>query len=118
MANRSQYSILEYDIHSGGARVDEALAMLERIVSQARHCGPKLFAVITGYGSSGGTCRIFSSVIAKCRKYKSQRHIRGFLRGELAGDFFSKEYMDFPDAASIPVRYKQCPNPGIVFICV
>ena len=108
----------EFDLHEHGMRVDDALSRLERVVSSARAHGPRLFAVVTGYGSSGGTSRIKSAVLETCRRYRSQNHIRGFLDGELAADFFTPEYLSFPAAASIPPRYRRSPNPGIVFICV
>ena len=110
--------IEEYDLHGKGMLVDDALARLDRIVSAARANGPSIFAVVTGYGSSGGTSRIKSAVLAACRKFKRQNHIRGYLDGEFAGDIFSPQFLDFPDAASIPARYHRSPNPGIVFIQV
>jgi hypothetical protein len=111
-------AIPEYDLHRNGMFVDDALARLEQIVSGARGGGPKLFAVITGYGSSGGTSKIKSAVLAKCRKYKAQNHIRGFLDGEKAGDMFSPEFLSFPDAAALPAIYHRTGNPGIVIIRV
>ena len=116
MARRSEFP--EYDLHPCGTTVDDALARLNRIVSSARGGGPSVFAVITGYGSSGGTAMIKSAVLAACRRYVRQRHIRGFLDGEYAGDIFSAQYQAFPEASRVPVRYKRTPSPGIVFICV
>ena len=116
MARRPDFP--EYDLHPCGARVDDALAQLNRIVSSARGGGADVFAVITGYGSSGGTSRIKSAVLAACRKYVRQNHIRGYLDGECAGDIFSPQYLSFPDAGLIPVFYKRFPNPGLVFVCV
>ena len=110
--------IPEHDLHAHGMRVDDALAKLDRLVSSARGGGPRLFAVVTGYGSSGGTSRIKSAVLAACRAYRRQNHIRGFLDGEFAGDVFSEQFRAFPGAASIPARYHRSPNPGIVFIRV
>ena len=107
----------EFDLHQRGARVDDALAHLNRLVSASRGGGPSVFAVITGYGSSGGTAMIKSAVLAACRRYLRQRHIRGFLDGEYAGDIFSAQYQAFPAADRIPVAYKRSPNPGLVFIC-
>ncbi len=98
-------------------RVDDALARLERLVAASRGGGPRLFAVVTGYGSSGGTSRIKSAVLAACRVYLRQNHIRGFLDGELAGDILSEQSLAFPDSASIPARFRRSPNPGVVFIC-
>ena len=111
-------SFPEYDLHPAGARVDDAVAQLNRIISSARGGGANLFAVITGYGSSGGTAMIKGAVLAACRRYLRQHHIRGFLDGEFAGDMFSPQYLAFPEAARIPNFYKRFPNPGIVFICV
>ncbi len=116
MAKRPPFP--EYDLHPQGARVDDAVAQLNRIVSAARGGGESLFAVITGYGSSGGTAMIKGAVLAACRRFKSQNHIRGYLDGEFAGDMFSPQFLAFPDAARIPNFYKRFPNPGIVFICV
>ena len=110
--------LIEYDRHPRGTNVDMALALLERIVSNARASGPSLFAVITGYGSSGGTSLIKQGVLAACRRYKAQNHIRGFLDGEFAGDVFSSECLAFPDSSRIPPPYRRSPNPGIVFIAV
>ena len=110
--------LMEYDLHPRGSNVDEALARLERIVSAARAGGPSLFAVITGYGSSGGTSLIKQGVLAACRRYKAQNHIRGFLDGEFAGDVFSNECLAFPDISLIPHSYRRAPNPGIVFVAV
>jgi len=110
-------SFPEYDVHAWGTTVDEALAQLDRIVSRSRGCGPSVFAVITGYGSSGGTAMIKSAVIAACRRYLRQRHIAGFLDGEYAGDIFSAQYQAFPAADRIPTAYKRSPNPGLVFVC-
>lgn len=110
--------LAEYDLHARGMRVDDATSELDRLVSRARNGGAKVFAVVTGYGSSGGTSRIKSSVLAACRKYLKQNHIRGFLDGEYAGDIFSRQFLAFPDCGLIPNDYKRCPNPGIVFIAV
>lgn len=110
--------IPEYDLHGSGMRVDGALAALERIISSARRSGPKIFAVVTGYGSTGGTSRIKDAVLAACRKYRRLNHIRGFVDGEKAADFLSPEFLAFPDAASIPVSYRRSPNPGVVIISV
>lgn len=110
--------IEEYDLHAHGARVDEALARLERIISAARGSGPKLFAVVVGYGSSGGTSRIKDGVLAACRKYLRQNHIRGYLDGEYAGDIFSTQALAFPSYYDVPLTYKRSPNPGIILICV
>ena len=108
----------EYDLHPRGARVDDAVAQLNRIVSAARGGGASVFAVITGYGSTGGTARIKGAVLAACRRYLRQNHIRGFLDGEYAGDMFSPQFLAFPEMSRIPNFYKRFPNPGIVFICV
>jgi len=110
--------ITEYDLHPRGAMVEDALSSLERIVSQARASGPKLFAVITGYGSSGGTAMIKDAVLKRCRRYVAQNHIRGYLDGEKAGDVFCAEFIAFPETWSIPAALKRSPNPGIVFIAV
>lgn len=110
--------LVEYDLHPRGARVDDALALLERIVSSARASGPSLFAVVTGYGSSGGTARIKEAVLAACRRYLRQNHIRGFLDGECAGDILSAQSLAFPDLALLPPSARRSPNPGVVYICV
>jgi len=108
-------SIPEYDLHPKGARVEDALAIFDRIVSRerGRH---GMFAVVTGYGSSGGTAKIKKAVLAACRQYRSQNHIRGFLDGEKAGDMFSSEALSFPRYAEIPVAYKRSGNPGVVIV--
>ena len=110
--------IPEFDLHPGGMRVDGALARLERIVSEARADGTGVFAVVTGYGSSGGTARIKEAVLSACALYLRQRHIRGYLDGEFAGDVFSPQYLAFPDGFRLPAACKRSPNPGVVYISV
>lgn len=110
--------IREYDLHPMGARVDDAIARLDRIISAERSKGHGTFCVVTGYGSTGGTAKIKNAVLAACRKYLRQNHIRGFLDGEKAGDIFSAEALAFPNLYSIPVSAKRSPNPGVVFIAV
>ena len=56
----------EYDLHGRGMRVDDATSELDRLISRARNGGVRVFGVVTGYGSSGGTCRIRSAVLALC----------------------------------------------------
>ena len=92
----------EYDLHAAGMRVDDALAALECIVSSARRGGSGLFAVVTGYGSSGGTSLIKEAVLAACREYRRLNHIRGFLDGEKAADLLSPESLAFPDSGRLP----------------
>jgi len=95
--------------------VDDAVAQLDRIVSaeRTRH---GMFAVVTGYGSSGGTAMIKEAVLSACRRYYRQNHIRGFLDGEKAGDMFSAEALGFPRYAELPSIYKRTGNPGVVII--
>ncbi|MBR4523723.1 MAG: Smr/MutS family protein [Kiritimatiellae bacterium] len=108
-------AIPEYDLHASGMYVDDALAKLDRVISAERGRGG-LFAVITGYGSTGGTSKIKNAVLSACRKYLRQHHIRGYLDGEKAGDMFSSEFLAFPNPAEIPLVYKRTANPGIVII--
>ncbi|MBR2940091.1 MAG: Smr/MutS family protein [Kiritimatiellae bacterium] len=117
-ATRDMKAVPEYDLHGRGMLVDDATSELDRLISRARNGGARVFAVVTGYGSTGGTSRIKSAVLAACRKYLRQNHIRGFLDGEYAGDIFSKQFLSFPDCGLIPNDCKRCPNPGIVFIAV
>lgn len=110
--------IPEYDLHPSGMRADDAVAEFDRIISSCRGRGVRLFAVITGYGSSGGTSMIKSSILASCRRYKRLNHIRGFIDGEKAGDMFSPEFLAFPEMASVPVCYKRSANPGMIFVAL
>ena len=57
-----------------------------------------------------------NEVLAACRKYLRQNHIRGYLDGEKAADMFSPEFLAFPNAAGIPAQYRRTANPGIVLI--
>lgn len=109
---------MEYDLHKRGMKVDDALAALDRIISCERAKGEGVFAVVTGYGSTGGTALIKNAVIAQCRRYARLYHIRGFLDGEYAGDVFSAQALSFPALYSLPVSATRSPNPGVVYIAV
>lgn len=110
-------SLAEYDLHKRGMRVDEALALLERVVSQERGSGA-VVSLVTGYGSTGGTAMIKEAVIAKCAEYVRLNHIRGYLDGEYAGDPFSTQALSFPDLWALPPSAKRSPNPGVVYIAL
>ena len=110
--------IAEYDLHPRGMRVDEAVARFDRIVSAERSAGRGVFCVVTGYGSTGGTAMIKGAILAQCRRYKRQNHIRGFLDGEFAGDIFSPQALAFPELCALPLSAKRSPNPGVVYVAV
>lgn len=110
-------TIREYDLHPRGMHVDGALAALERIISQERG-REGVFAVVTGYGSSGGTRLIKTAVLEACEQYRRLNHIRGYLDGEAAGDIFSPQALAFPDLHALPPHCKRSPNPGVVYIAV
>lgn len=105
--------IPEYDLHAQGMMVDGALAKLDRIIESARG---GLFAIVTGYGSSGGTSKIKSAVLGRLKYYRQIGHIRGFLDGEKAADMFSDEFLAFPNAAAIPPMYLRTANPGVIIV--
>ncbi|MBQ4439867.1 MAG: hypothetical protein II909_01855 [Kiritimatiellae bacterium] len=105
--------IPEYDLHKGGMKVDDAIAKLDRVLGLGRG---RLFAFVTGYGSSGGTSKIKEAVLAKLAHYRKIGHVRGFIDGEKAGDMFSAEFLSFPNAAEIPLVYKRTANPGVVIV--
>ena len=50
-------------------RVDYATSELDRLISRARAGGMRVFGVVTGYGSSGGTSRIKSAVLVDCPRF-------------------------------------------------
>ena len=52
-------AVPEYDLHGRGMLVDDATSELDRLISRARNGGARVFAVVTGYGSTGGTSRSF-----------------------------------------------------------
>ena len=106
-------SIPEYDLHTSGMLVDDALAKMERVISFNRG---RLIALVTGYGSTGGTSRIKNAVLKRCRHYVKIGHLKGCIDGEKAGDMFSDEFLAFPNAAEIPAIYCRTANPGVVII--
>ena len=110
-------TIPEFDLHERGMRVDGALARLDRVISQERGSGG-VIAVVTGYGSTGGTAMIKEAVIDRCERYTRMNHIRGYLDGEFAGDPFSFQALAFPDLWALPPSAKRCPNPGVVYIAL
>ena len=107
----------EYDIHKPQMYVDDALSDLERIISHERAAGSGVFAVVTGYGSTGGTSKIKSAVLAACRRYLRQNHIRGYLDGEKAGDMFSPEFMSFPGTEKIPGSRRRSTSSSTAILC-
>ena len=117
MARRTK-GIEEYDLHKRGMRADDALARLERIVSLERSRGEGVFAVVTGYGSTGGTSIIKDAVLKQCATYLRQYHIRGYIDGEKACDFLSEEALNFPALCELPREALHIPNPGVVYIAV
>ena len=108
----------EYDLHKRGSNVSDALARLDLVISAERARGGGVFAVVTGYGSTGGTAFIKNAVLDACKKYRELNHIRGFLDGEKAADMFCEEALAFPLLGLLPPQAFRSPNPGVVYIAV
>lgn len=110
--------IREYNLHGKGVRADDAVAKLDLIVSSERARGEGVFAVVTGYGSTGGTSIIKTAVLEACRDYLRTNHIRGYLDGDKAGDLFCDEALRFPAMGELPLQARMIPNPGVIYIAV
>ena len=102
-------AVPEYDLHGRGMLIDDATSELDRLISRARNGGARVFAVVTGYGSTGGTSRIKSAVLAACRKYKSRTTSAGSWTANTPATSSRSSSFRSPTAASSPTTTSAVP---------
>lgn len=104
------------DIHKYGQTIPEALYELKEAISMGKHDKDHVVKVICGYGSSGGTHKIKTQVLAYLEEKKGHG-IKDYILGNELVDysvkFFSFKYLD-----RIPKEEKIHGNPGVIYIIV
>ena len=109
-------NMYEVDIHSNKETVDVALYNLKIAINMARKEKDRLLKVVVGYGSTGKTHKIKTSVIDILEEYKNNKFIKDYLLGENI-DIFNVKYQNFKGKDLIPDKEKS-PNKGIILIFV
>lgn len=106
----------EVDIHSNKETVEVALYNLKIAINMAKKEPDKLLKVVVGYGSTGKSHKIKTSVIEKLDEYKNNKFIKDYLLGENI-DIFDVKYQNFKGKDRIPDKEKSL-NKGIILILV
>lgn len=105
----------EMDIHDGKPLVEVAINNLLFHINGAKRDKLKIFAVIVGYGSTGGSHKIKTASIAKLEELVIDKKIKAYIIGNQL-DIFSKEYQNFKYRELIPEEEKRILNSGKIFI--
>lgn len=106
--------MLSRDIHYGKPTVANALEHLELFIRDSKR-SEKIVEVITGYGSSGGSCKIRNAVTLKLVEYKEKNYIKDFIFGNEI-DIFNSKYQNFKYKTLLPEELKIIQNKGAVYI--
>lgn len=106
--------MLSRDIHYGKPTVANALEHLEIFLKEVKR-SEKIVEVITGYGSTGGSCKIKNAVIERLEELKEKNYIKDYIFGNEL-DIFNKKYQNFKYRSLIPDSVKKMCNPGAIYI--
>lgn len=109
-------NMYEVDIHSNKETVDIAIYNLKVAINMAKKEPDRLLKVVVGYGSTGKTHKIKTSVIEILDEYKIKKIIKDYLLGENI-DIFNVKYLNFKGKDMIPDKEKSL-NKGIILILV
>lgn len=106
--------MLSRDIHYGKPTVANALEHLDIFIKECKR-SEKIVEVITGYGSSGGSCKIRNAVLNKLVEYKEKNYIKDFIAGNEV-DIFNSKYQNFKYKSLVPEEVKRNQNKGAIYI--
>ena len=102
------------DIHYGKPTVANALDHLDLFLKEVKR-SEKIVEVITGYGSTGGSCKIKNAVIKRLEEYKEKNYIKDFICGDEL-DIFNKKYQEFKYRSLLTEEIKRIQNKGAIYI--
>ena len=105
-----------YDIHSGKPSVHVAINNLVGHINTCKKLHIKVFNVIVGHGSTGGTHKIKTETLTFLEEAKEKKQIKAFICGNEI-DIFNNKYQKLED------KYKKLLekdnrnfNPGVIYI--
>lgn len=109
----------EFDIHKGKVKTETAISYLEDLIKRNRKIKINFFAVIVGYGSTGGTHKIKTASLEYLENALENNKIRNFLQGSECNIFSNKyQKLDSKYKKDITGEMKSRSNPGIIYIWV
>lgn len=107
------------DIHEDMPLVKEALTLFDKALSHAMNNKLKIFALVVGYGSTGGTSKIKSACITRLKNLKKDNSIKDFICGN-EFDPFNKHYQELKTELKslIPKEELKKRNDGMIYIFI
>ena len=102
------------DIHSNKETVDQALYQLDVAIKLAKKEKDKILELVVGYGSSGGTHKIRTSVIEKLDEYKKKKKIKGYISGSDID--FGAKHIEFLKIAPEFYNLEKSANKGVIYV--
>lgn len=106
--------MISRDIHYGKPTVYNAIEHLKLFLKDVKR-SEKIVEVITGYGSSSGSCKIKNEAIKYLEELKEISYIKDYICGNDL-DIFSLKYQNFKYKSLISEDVKKRCNPGAIYI--
>lgn len=106
--------MLSRDIHYGKPTVANAIEHLELLLKDCKK-SEKIIEIITGYGSTGGSCKIKNAVIKRLEEYKEINYIKDYICGDEL-DIFNHKYQNFKYKVLLTEEIKRMRNKGAIYI--
>jgi len=111
--------MISFDIHKNKASVYTAINSLDDYIKRNKKLKIRLFSVIVGHGSTGGSHKIKTAALIFLEEAKVKNKIRGYILGSDI-DIFNNKYINFNSKLKkdITREMHQKHNPGEIYIWV
>ena len=105
------------DLHLKKESVQSAIYNLHEAIKLARRTKERVICLIVGYGSTGGTHKIKSSILIELDDMKSKNQIREYIIGSDI-DIFNINYQNFKNKNLLDKKLFTQKNPGQIIVIV
>lgn len=111
--------MFQVDLHGHSETTKDALYQLKKAIELARKSKDHAVCLIVGYGSTGGSHKIKTTVLECLNEMLAKRQIRAFILGSHL-DIFDVNYQKLSDAQKKLVSEKlgKTHNPGEVVVFI
>ncbi len=103
------------DLHLKNETVTTAIFNLRIAIKLARKSKDKVLCLIVGYGSTGGTHKIKSGILAELKNLEESKQIKGYIVG-LELDIFNVKYQKLRGKEFIDQDCFKRKNPGEIIV--
>lgn len=105
------------DLHLNKETVATAVYNLNEQIKLAKASKEKIVCFIVGYGSTGGSHKIRTSVLESLKEFKEKKRIKDYIVGSDI-DIFNSNYQNFLGKNLLDEECKKRRNPGEIIVAL